>query len=63
MENQYFEIVGACRIDNDWKPFRKVVTAANENLARERVFTDIGSKHHLKRNYIKIESVNVVAGE
>jgi len=63
MENQYFEIVGACKIDKEWKPFRKVVTAANENLAKERVFTDIGSKHRLKRNYITIESVKVVDGE
>lgn len=63
MENQTFEVVGACRINNAWKPYRKVVEAPNENQAREWVFTDIGSKHRLKRSYITIESVNVVAGE
>lgn len=63
MENQTFEVVGACRINNAWKPYRKVIEAPNENQARERVFADIGSKHRLKRSYITIESVNVVAGE
>jgi large subunit ribosomal protein LX len=50
-------------IKNEWKPYRKVVTAPNENQARERALADIGSKHRLKRNYITIESINVVAGE
>ncbi len=63
MDNQMFEVVGAYRINNAWKPYRKVIGAPNENQARERVFTDIGSKHRLKRSYITIESVNVVAGE
>ncbi|WP_292364696.1 MULTISPECIES: 50S ribosomal protein L18Ae [unclassified Methanoculleus] len=63
MENQTFEVVGACRINNEWKPYRKVISAPNENQAKERTFADIGSKHRLKRSYITIESVNVVAGE
>jgi len=63
MENQTFEVVGACKINNEWKPYRKVIGAPNENLAKERVFTEIGSKHRLKRSYITIETVNVVAGE
>lgn len=63
MENQTFEVVGACRINNEWMPYRKVIGAPNENQARERVLAEIGSKHRLKRNYITIETVNVVAGE
>jgi len=63
MENQTFEVVGACMIKNEWKPYRKVVAAPNENQAKERVFADIGSKHRLKRSYITIETVNVVVGE
>ncbi|MEG3055442.1 MAG: 50S ribosomal protein L18Ae [Methanoculleus sp.] len=63
MENQMFEVVGTCMIKNEWKPYRKVVAAPNENQAKERVFADIGSKHRLKRSYIIIESVTVVAGE
>ena len=63
MENQMFEVVGACKINNEWKPYRKVIGAQNENQAKEKVLADIGSKHRLKRSYISIESVNVVAGE
>ncbi|WP_332448829.1 50S ribosomal protein L18Ae [Methanoculleus sp.] len=63
MENQTFEVVGACKINNEWKPYRKVIGAPNENQAREKIFTEIGSKHRLKRSYITIETVNVVAGE
>jgi large subunit ribosomal protein LX len=63
MEKQTFEVVGACRIDNMWKPYRKTIEAVNENQAMERTFAEIGSKHRLKRNYITIESINVVAGE
>ena len=63
MENQTFEVVGAYKIKNEWKPSRKVIEAPNENQAKERVFADIGSKHRLKRSYITIEAVNVVAGE
>ncbi|NLB01061.1 MAG: 50S ribosomal protein L18a [Methanomicrobiales archaeon] len=63
MEMQMFEVVGACKINNEWKPYRKVISAPNENQAKEKIFADIGSKHRLKRSYISIESVNVVAGE
>ncbi|MDV2480542.1 50S ribosomal protein L18a [Methanoculleus sp. Wushi-C6] len=63
MENQMFEVVGACKINDTWKPYRKVIGAPNENQAKERVLAVIGSKHRLKRNYITIETVNVVAGE
>ena len=63
MGNQMFEVVGACKINNEWKPYRKVISAPNENQAKEKIFADIGSKHRLKRSYISIESVNVVAGE
>ncbi len=63
MANQRFEVVGACRINNEWKPYRKVIEAPNENQAVERTFCVIGSKHRLKRNYITIEAVNVLSGE
>ena len=63
MVSQMFEVVGACKINNEWKPYRKVIGAPNEIQAKEKVLADIGSKHRLKRSYISIESVNVVAGE
>ncbi|WP_292727493.1 50S ribosomal protein L18Ae [Methanoculleus sp.] len=63
MENQTFEVIGACKINDKWEPYRRVVGAPNENQAREKILADIGSKHRLKRSYITIKTVNVVAGE
>ncbi len=34
-------------------PYTKVIEAPNENQAKERTFAVIGSKHNLKRRYIK----------
>ncbi len=44
-------------------PYTKVIEAPNENQAKERTFAVIGSKHNLKRRYIKIDGVRVVKGE
>ncbi|RXE57257.1 ribosomal LX protein [Methanoculleus taiwanensis] len=63
MANQKYEVVGAVRINNTWKPYTTVVEAPSEGLAVERMFCTIGSKHRLKRNYISVKAVNVVAGE
>ncbi|NVO67634.1 50S ribosomal protein L18Ae [Methanofollis tationis] len=60
MENQQYEVTGACQIGGVWQPFTKVIEAQNERIAREHVYTDIGSKHRLKRNYITIKGVTVV---
>lgn len=60
MAMQKFEVKGACQIGDSWQPFTKVVSAPNEDVALEYVFTEIGSKHHLKRNYISIKGVTVV---
>jgi large subunit ribosomal protein LX len=46
-----------------WRPYTKVVAAPNENLAIERIYTLLGSKHRLKRNYIRITKVTLVNGE
>lgn len=56
-----FEVKGTFRMGDDWKPYTKVVAAPNENQARERTFTVIGSKHNLKRRYIRIDAVSPVA--
>ncbi len=63
MENQKYEVVGAVKINNAWKPYTTVVEAPSEDLAVERVFCTVGSKHRLKRNYISVKTVNVVTGE
>ncbi len=63
MEKQMFEVKGTFRMGESWKPYRKVVSAPNEAQARERIFTDLGSRHRLKRRYITVNTVTVLRGE
>lgn len=42
---------------DDWMPYTKVIEAPNAAQAQERTFAVIGSKHNLKRRYIKIDGV------
>ena len=37
--------------------FEKEVQAPNENVATERVYSEFGSQHNLKRTQIEIEEV------
>ncbi|WFN34734.1 50S ribosomal protein L18a [Methanogenium sp. S4BF] len=63
MTDLNFEITGKYRERDVWKPFNKVIVAPNEKVAEERAFTVIGSKHRLKRNYIKIKTITPTNGE
>ncbi len=60
MEEKMFEVKGTFRMGEDWKPYTKVIRAPNEKQAEERVFAVIGSKHNLKRRYIKVDAVAAV---
>jgi large subunit ribosomal protein LX len=57
MENQLFEVKGTFKIGDDWRPYAKVIEAPNEQQAKERIFTVMGSKHRLKRRYITVSTV------
>jgi len=57
MDEKMYEVKGTFLMGEDWKPYTKVIRAPNEEQARERVFAVIGSKHNLKRRYIKIDAV------
>ena len=57
MENVKFEAKGTFLMGEDWMPYTKIIEAPNEKQAEERTFAVIGSKHNLKRRYIKVASV------
>jgi large subunit ribosomal protein LX len=63
MGDQKYEVKGTFRMGEDWMPYTKVVTAPNEKQAQERTFAVIGSKHNLKRRYIKVDAVRAVKTE
>ena len=58
-----YEVTGTFRIGGEWKAYTKVISALNEKQAQERIFTDLGSKHRLKRNYITVSGITLVDGE
>jgi large subunit ribosomal protein LX len=57
MDMQKFEVKGTFLMGENWMPYKKEIEAPNEKQAQERAFAVIGSKHNLKRRYIRIESV------
>jgi large subunit ribosomal protein LX len=60
---QKFEVKGTFLMGEDWMPYTKVIAAPNANQAKERTFAVIGSKHNLKRRYIKVDVVSPVKAE
>jgi large subunit ribosomal protein LX len=55
-----FEINGRFRterIGKGWRKFSKVIESQNENNAKEKVYSLLGSEHGLKRRLIKIDEV------
>jgi len=63
MADQKFEVKGSFLMGEDWMPYTKVIEAPNEKQAEERTFAVIGSKHKLKRRYIKVDGVKAVKAE
>ncbi|MDD1702309.1 MAG: 50S ribosomal protein L18a [Methanoregula sp.] len=60
---QKYEVKGTFLMGEDWMPYTKVIAAPNEKQAQERTFALMGSKHNLKRRYIKINSVSPAKAE
>jgi large subunit ribosomal protein LX len=63
MTDQKFEVKGTFLMGEDWMPYTKVIEAPNEKQAQERTLAVIGSKHKLKRRYIKVDAVKAVKAE
>lgn len=52
-----FTVSGRFQSRDGFQEFRKSVDAPNENVAREHVFSRIGSQHGLKRTQVEITEV------
>lgn len=63
MVDQKYEVKGTFLMGEDWMPYTKIMEAPNEKQAQERTFAVIGSKHNLKRRYIKVDAVKAVKAE
>jgi len=63
MENKKFEVKGTFLMGEDWAPYTKIIAAPNARQAHERTLAVIGSKHNLKRRYIKIDAIKALSAE
>ncbi|MFO8114914.1 MAG: 50S ribosomal protein L18Ae [Halorubrum sp.] len=52
-----YTVSGRFQSRGDYQPFTKEIEAENEDLARERIYTTVGSQHNRKRTQIEIEEV------
>jgi len=66
-EIKIFEIKGLMMLSHDsfptWHKFTVYVRALREQDALEKVFSELGSRHKLKRKHIRIESIRAVSPE
>lgn len=50
--------------DNTLKPFTMELKAINKEDIKEKICSEFGSKHHIKRNQIRIDEIKEIsAGE
>ena len=59
-----FRASGSFRIAKaKWQEFTVEVAADNEEDASHRVLSNLGSRHRLPRNHIRIKELNEIPGE
>jgi large subunit ribosomal protein LX len=54
-------IMGKSIMSKNWQRFTKEVASLNKEEAKERVYSDLGSKHRVKRRNIKVEEIGEIA--
>ncbi|WP_268921620.1 50S ribosomal protein L18Ae [Methanolobus halotolerans] len=52
-----FQVKGTFKAGIAWENFTKEVESQNEKNALDKVYSLFGSKHGLKRGYVRIESI------
>jgi len=56
-----YRISGKFLMGKIWQPFSKEVIGNDENEARERLFSILGSRHRVKRRMIKIDNIQEIS--
>lgn len=63
MEVKIFRMSGTFWMGEKEQPFVKEFRAVNKENAIERLYSDLGSKHRVKRVRIKIEDIKEISPE
>lgn len=61
MKTKIFRIQGKFMVGKSFKPFTKELKAINEEDIQEKIYSDFGSKHGIKRNKIIIEEIKEIS--
>ncbi len=63
METKIFRISGKFRMGEKLQIFTKEFRAVSEESVIEKLYTDLGSKHKVKRNRISIDEIKEITPE
>jgi len=58
-----FRIVGSLLTRRNWQNFTIEVAAKSTEQAKEILYSNLGSRHRLKRRYIKVEDIKEIQKE
>ncbi len=58
-----YKLSGKFLMKDKMQPFTKEMAAENEERAIEKTLSEIGSKHKVKRRFVKIENVSAMASD
>jgi large subunit ribosomal protein LX len=53
-----YTVEGEFRMGRSIQKFKKTVSAVNARAAEEKVYAELGSKHKVKRRFVKITKVS-----
>ncbi len=63
MKTKIFRITGKFMMGENYQPFTKELKAIKEEDIYEKIYSEFGSKHHLNRNQINIETIDEISAE
>ena len=63
MKTKIFRIQGKFLMGDDLKPFTKELKAIKEEEVYEKIFSEFGSKHHISRDQVKIDTIEEISAE
>ncbi|AGN01530.1 50S ribosomal protein LX [Salinarchaeum sp. Harcht-Bsk1] len=52
-----YTVSGRFQIREGWQAFETEIEAANEDVAEEHTYSEMGSRHNLKRAQVEVEEV------
>jgi len=63
VDMKVFKVTGTFKMGTKWMPFTKEFLVDTKAEAKERIYSDLGSKHRTERRYIKIETIDNIPPE